>query len=96
MSFSNNISGFSGNSFGMLYLGSETAKERFNVGDRVKVGASYSEKMGTIVDMSDEFPFKAQVELKHANGGSTICWIKTMHLANIAKEKPGPLNRQGL
>jgi hypothetical protein len=59
-----------------------TAKDIFRIGQFVIVGASYSEPFGTIVGLSDEYPFKAQVRLDHHGGfnGSTTCWIKIEHL----------------
>lgn len=68
-------------SMGILYSGTESIKERgFKIGDKVQVGASYSEPEGIIVGLDDQCPDHAQVKLVHRMG-STTCWIKSEHLA---------------
>ena len=66
---------------GVLYSGSETIKERgLKVGDTVCIGGGYSERKGKIVSLSQDLPFKAYVELRHANQMVTCCWIKSEYL----------------
>lgn len=74
--------------FGSLYQGPETLQERgFAVGDTVHVGADYSEKFGTIVALSPDFPHKACVEFRHKSGSTSTCWIKSEHLLIHSKNK---------
>jgi hypothetical protein len=66
---------------GSYYSGSKTIKERgFKVGNIVSVGASYSQPRGTIVELSNNLPFKAFVRLDSNSGGSTSCWIDSRNL----------------
>lgn len=65
-----------------ILRGVELAKDIFCIGQKVRVGADYSEPQGTIVGLSDDIPYRAQVRLDHWQG-STTCWIKMEHLSPL-------------
>lgn len=54
-----------------------SSKSEFKVGDKVEVGASYSEPRGTIEKLDGT---RAFVRLDHKNGCSTSCWISFLYL----------------
>jgi hypothetical protein len=57
------------------------AKDLFYIGEIVDVRGNYSEKIGTIVNLDDDIPYKALVRLDHGQFGSTTCWIDIKNLS---------------